>query len=111
MGWPLVLPQDRRFVNDEDFNSARGLGNMICRERDKVHRRAQARINDPDSMPRQRSGACATMGNFYAAEDARDRRCRQITGVDEVLEYMARMGLGGHGPRSGREPRAGRGVY
>lgn len=100
-------PQDRRFVDDQDFNSARGLGKMSRREREEVWRRAQVRINGPYPMPRQRSGPYATMGNFHAAEDARDRRRRRNTGVDEVSEHMARMGLGGREPH---DRRSGRGV-
>lgn len=102
-----AYPQDRRFVDDQDFNSARGLGNMSRCEREEVWRRAQARINDPYSMPRQRSGAYATMGNFHAAEDVHDRRRRRNTGVDEVSEHMARIGLGGREPR---DRHSGRGI-
>lgn len=95
-------------MGDQDFNSAHGLGNMSRRERDEVYKRAQGRINDPYSMLRQRFGAYPTMGNFYAAEDARDRCRRRNTGVDEVSDHMARMGLGRGGSR---DPRSGRGIY
>ncbi|KAF3051166.1 hypothetical protein E8E11_010659 [Didymella keratinophila] len=107
-------PRDHRFVSNQDFNSARGLGNMSHCEREEVWRRAQARINDSHFMPRQRSGAYATMSNFYAVEDARNRHRRRNTGVDEVTDYMARMGLGGRESRdhlSGRDRRSSRNVY
>ncbi|KAF1925639.1 uncharacterized protein M421DRAFT_234330 [Didymella exigua CBS 183.55] len=96
-----AYPQDRRFINDNDFNSAAGLHNMSRREREEVWRRAQARVNDPYSMPCQRSGAYATMGNIHAVEDARGRR-RRNTGVDEVANQMSRTNMGNCGSRGRR---------
>lgn len=74
---------------------------MSHREREGAWRQAEARINDPYSIPRQRSGANMTMSNSHASEDARDRRRRRRrnTGVDEATEHMARMGLGGRESR------------
>ncbi|KAF3033427.1 hypothetical protein E8E12_002815 [Didymella heteroderae] len=104
-GRSFYLP-DRRSVDNQDFNTARDFGNMSRRERE-VWRRARDRIIDPYTMPRQRAGAYATMGNSYAGEDARDRRRRHNTGVNGIADYMARMNLNGCETRSRH---SGRGV-
>lgn len=84
--------------NDIDFNSAAGLRKMSRREREEVWRRAQARVTDPYSMHRQRSGAYANMGNIAAVEDARSLRHRLRNGeVDEVADRMSRLNRGDRG--------------
>lgn len=75
---------------------------MSRRECEEVWRSAQARVNDPYFFPRQRSGAYATMGNIYAAEDTdrRERgRRRRNTGVDEVADWISRIAMGDRGSR------------
>ena len=101
----MPYPQERRFVNDEDFNTAAGLRNMSRREREEVLRRAQRRSQDPYSFPRQRSRANATIGNMYAAEEA-DWRARERdhgnTSVYGVAGWDPRMTTGKHGVRNVR---------
>ena len=99
-------PEDRRFIDDQDFNSVRGLRNMSCSERNEVYRRAQNRLRNPYRNTRQRCGLSATVDNVYAANDTdrRDHRGhrRRHTTVDNLTDDCADLNMGSRSHSSGR---------